>query len=468
MSPDDLCYLSLAELATLIEGQEVSIEEVVGAVLGRIARENPSLNCFITVLQDQATSSARERQAELRRSEARGPLHGVPVSVKDNLMTAGIRTTVGSPTLSDWVPDRDADVVDALRRGGAVLVGKTNLQQFAYGAAHPDFGEPRNPHNLELTCGGSSSGSAAAVAAGLGYGSVGTDTGGSIRIPAAFCGVVALKPTYGLVSRSGAYPVSNNLDHVGPMARTVTDCALMLAAIADPPPNDKEPHYLDEVERGVKGIRFATMRPQPRSLISPEVESAFESVCDGLEREGAIRHEVVLPDLSQAQLIMWIVSGVEAAEWHRKDFRERRDDYNSTMKTRLESAEFISATDYVRAQRVRQRFREDVDALFQHADAILLPTVGVVPYRRGTARLVVAGHEEDVPNVGSRLTALANVTGHPSIAVPCHRPDSLPISFQVITASWQEAMMFRVARAYERLHQPQPRPAAVSGSSVGS
>jgi Asp-tRNA(Asn)/Glu-tRNA(Gln) amidotransferase A subunit family amidase len=203
-------------------------------------------------------------------------------------------------------------------------------------------------------------------------------------------------------------------------------------------------------------------------LISPEVETAFESVCSSLEREGAIRVEVVLPDLAQAQLIMWIVSGAEAAEVHRQDFRQRRDDYNSTLRTRLESAEFIAATDYVRAQRVRQRFREDVDVLFKEVDAILLPTVGVTPYRRGTSRLVVRGHEEDAPNVGSRLTALANLIGHPAIAVPCHRMNSLPISFQVITAPWQETTMFRVARAYERLDQPQPRPAAVSGSRVGA
>ena len=469
MSPDELGYMSLASVCELIERRQVAVREVVGAVLERIAEQNPSLNCYITVLQEEATRSAHELDEEVQHGHWRGPLHGIPVSAKDNLQTAGIRTTAGSPTRADWVPDRDADVVAALRRAGAVLVGKTNLQQFAYGASHPDFGEPRNPHNLDMTCGGSSSGSAAAVAAGLGYGSVGTDTGGSIRSPAAFCGVVGLKATYGLVSRNGAVPVSSNLDHVGPIARTVRDCALLLAAIANPQSDGGAPDYLGALEAGVKGIRFGTMRPQARSLISAEVESAFEAVCASLEREGAVRREVALPDLAQAQSIMWIVSGVEAAEWHRQDFKARHDDYNPTMRARLEAAEFIAATDYVRAQRVRQRFRIEVDALFGEVDAVLMPTVGVTPWRRGTQRLVVGAQEEDAPNVGSRLTALVNLTGHPAIAVPCQRPvDALPISFQVVTAPWQEAMMFRVARAYERINEPRHRPAAVAASEARS
>jgi aspartyl-tRNA(Asn)/glutamyl-tRNA(Gln) amidotransferase subunit A len=468
MRGDDLCYLELAEVAKLIQSNELSIEEVTIAVLDRIDALNPVLNCFITVLRDSAMASATALQAELRSGQRRGPLHGIPISLKDNILTKGIRTTAGSPILKYWIPDRDADVVTQLRSAGAIVVGKTNMQQYAYGAPHPEFGEVRNPHRLEMTCGGSSTGSAAATAAGLGYASVGTDTGGSIRIPAAYCGVVGLKPTYGLVSRTDVIPVSSNLDHVGPIARTVRDCTIMLAGLTTRHGEQPTERYTRDLERGVKGLRLGVVQRQERSPFDPSVSAAFKAACEDLGRQGATLIDVKLPDLFQAQVVMWTVSGVEAAELHRPQFRLHRDDYNAALATRLDSAQFVPATEYVHAQRVRQRFREEVDALFGMVDVVLLPTVGVPAFKAGTQRLAIGDREEDVANIGSRLTALFNLTGHPALAVPCHTSgDSLPISLQVVGAAGREALVMRVAYAYEGVHRwYRHRPAAAEVPNV--
>jgi len=470
LSPTDLCFLELSEVSQLIRSQAVSAEEVTAAVLRRIDELNPSLNCYITVLHQAAMESAANLQRELRRGGWRGLLHGVPVSVKDNILTAGIRTTAGSPLLKEWTPDRNAEVVQRLGSAGAVLIGKTNLMQYAYAAAHPLFGEPRNPHRLEMTCGGSSSGSAAATAAGMGFGSVGTDTGGSIRIPAAFCGVVGLKPTYGVVSRRGVIPISNNLDHVGPIARTVRDCAIMFGSICGLDEDHFERKYLNELERGVLGFRLGVVRLQGQSYVDAEVGTAFDRACHELVGLGATLREVEVPDLAQAQLIMYTLSGVEAAELHRDQFRQQREQYNPALRTRLEIAEFVPAIEYVHAQRVRQRFRIEVDMLFREVDALLLPAVGIAAYESGTNRLRFGGgKEEDVANVGSRFTALFNLTGHPALVLPCGANEAnLPIGLQVVCAPHHEAVLFRVARAYEQLNRwYKRRPAGVETASPG-
>lgn len=465
---EDLCYLELAAVAHLIQSQDVSVAEVVGAVLNRIDELNPVLNCYVTVLRGASLASAAVLQSELRTGNYRGPLHGVPISLKDNVLTEGILTTAGSPILKDWIPDRDAEVVTTLRASGAIVIGKTNMQQYAYGAAHPTFGDVRNPHRLEMTCGGSSSGSAAATAAGLGYGSVGSDTGGSIRIPAAYCGVVGLKPSYGLVSRVGVIPLSSNLDHVGPIARTARDCAILLESMTAPQDLNAEHGVVRNLDAGVNGLRLGVVRGQERSPIESGVATAFAQACKDLETQGAVLLDVDIPDLFQAQIVMWTVSGVEAAELHRTQLRLRREDYNVTLRTRLESAEFIPATEYVHAQRVRQRFREQLDALFGAVDVLLLPTVAIPAFKAGTQRLTVSDFEEDVANIGSRLTALFNLTGHPALSLPCQiARDSLPVSLQVVGATGREALVLRVAHTYEQLHRwDHIRPAAIEVPNV--
>lgn len=449
---EPLWQKDLAEVSRLILAREISIPEVVAATLERVEEENENLNCFITVLAEDAMASAEQLQRELVATGARSAVHGIPVSLKDNLMTAGVRTTVGSPQLRDWVPDRDAAIVSELRQRGAVILGKTNLQQYAYGAPHPDFGEPRNPCDPDVTCGGSSSGSSAAVAAGLGYASVGTDTGGSIRIPAAFCGVVGFKPTYGLVSRVGSIPVSANLDHVGPIARTVRDCAIVLEAMVDRSRAAVASPYLETIDEGLEGLRLGVVRSQETWLVTPEVHAAFDQACLALAGEGAQINEVDLPDLHLAQLIMWIVSGVEAAEYHRDDFLESPEQYTPVMRRRLELAQFVSGPEYVRAQRARRLYLDAVERALAENDAILTPTVGVPPWRRGTTHLEISGRVEEAPNVGSRLTAVFNITGHPALALPLHGDvDGLPVSLQIAGPMWSEAMVFRIGAAHERM-----------------
>jgi aspartyl-tRNA(Asn)/glutamyl-tRNA(Gln) amidotransferase subunit A len=466
---DELWRLDLAEVSDLIASGEVAVPEIVAATLQRIEEENDRLSCFITVLADEAIASAERLQKELATTGPRSAVHGIPISLKDNLMTAGVRTTVGSPLLRGWVPDRDAASVSELRQRGAVILGKTNLQQYAYGAPHPEFGEPLNPYHPDVTCGGSSSGSAAAVATGLGFGSVGTDTGGSIRIPAAFCGVVGLKPTYDLVSRAGAYPVSSNLDHVGPIARSVRDCAIMLDALVDRSRASSERSFLEGIDSGVDGLRLGVVRTQDRSLIAPDVQAAFERACHALEGEGASVAEIDLPDLHLAQLIMWVVSGVEAAELHWKDFRASPEQYTEVMRKRLEIAQFISGPDYVRAQRARTLFVDAVEAALEENDAILMPTVGVPPWRRGTTHLEITGRIEEAPNVGSRLTALFNVTGHPALALPLHEDvEGLPVSLQIAGRMRSEATVFQVGATHERLGERRFSPAGLRVSGGDS
>src|SRR4051812_20280286 len=271
----ELCDLPLVEAAKQLRAKAVSSVELTDAALSRISQQNDRFNAFVTVLADSALERAREAEAELARGEDLGPLHGIPVSVKDLFDTDGIRTTAGSRVLANNVPGQDATVVRRLKEAGAVLIGKNNMLEFAYAAVHPDFGPTPNPWDLTRSTSGSSSGSGAAVAAGMGYGSLGSDTGGSIRLPAAYCGIVGLKPTYGRVSRHGATPVSWSCDHIGPMTRTVADCAALLGAIAGEDPRDAAsgtvpvPDYLATLDTGIEDRRIAICDAYLRTSVDP-------------------------------------------------------------------------------------------------------------------------------------------------------------------------------------------------------
>ncbi|MDR7482446.1 MAG: amidase [Armatimonadota bacterium] len=466
MTGDDLCTRPLTEVAELVRRREVSPTEVTGALLDRVARLGPTLNCYISVLGELAWQRAREAEELLARGTYLGPLHGIPLSLKDNIATAGVRTTAGSPILADWVPQTSATVADRLAAAGGVLLAKANLYEFAYGAPHPAYGPTRNPWNRDRTCGGSSSGSAAAVAAGLCYGSLGTDTGGSVRIPAAFCGVVGLKPTYGRVSRAGVVPVGYNLDHVGPIARTVRDAAVLLGVIAGPDPADPTavtlpvPDYAADLDEGVRGLRVGILRPQSSERIEPEVRAIVGRAYGVIEREGATLSEVALPDLAQARTVMWTISAAEAAEYHRPYLRTRASDYHPVVRSLLETGEFILAADYVRAQRVRQRMALDVRSAMAGVDAVVLPALPVPAYPIGQRTMRVGGEEEDVLSIITRYTALFNLTGHPAIVLPCgFTSEGLPVGVQIVGHPFQEARLLRIAYAYEQaagLHLRRP------------
>jgi aspartyl-tRNA(Asn)/glutamyl-tRNA(Gln) amidotransferase subunit A len=444
---------TITEVSDLIASREVSVTELVSARIRRIEELAPTLNCYITVLDEEdVLRRAAELDRQLDDGEKPGILHGVPVSVKDSLSTAGVLTTAGADLFADNVPQEDAEVVHRLKNAGAVLMAKDNMYDMAYGGPNPRFGAVRNPWNLDHSCGGSSSGSAAAVAAGLSTISLGTDAGGSIRMPSAFCGIVGLKPTYGLVPNRGEIPCQNTLSAIGPMTRTIRDAAVLLGVIASPPPGLGF-DYLSGLEAGVRGLRIAFPREQETEVISAEAKAAFESVCETFEAEGAHVVPVDFPDFTLLRAVMWVVVAGEFTECLRPYLRTRPEALNSWTRAQLERAEYLPATEYVHAQRVRAKLTAVARDVLRDADALIVPSVAAPAFPLPKPEFVeIGGVREEPLNMSVRYTAAFNCLGYPALTLPCPvGPSGLPLGFQVVGKSFGEATVFRVARAYERV-----------------
>jgi aspartyl-tRNA(Asn)/glutamyl-tRNA(Gln) amidotransferase subunit A len=465
--PDEaLCDEPISRVAELIKTRHVSAIDITEATLARIERLGKICNCYITVIADRAREHALALDKMLRAGVHLGPLHGIPISLKDNIASANVRTTAGSAILKDWIPDRNATVLDRLTAAGAVLIGKANLYEFAFGAPHPLYGTTKNPWNPTHGCAGSSSGSASAVAAGLCYGSIGTDTGGSIRIPAAFCGVIGFKPTYGRLSRAGVVPLSANLDHVGPLTRTARDAGILLEAMsgadrADPTAINRPPgDFTSRLDDGVRGLRLGLLAPQPTERLQTEVRAALKSAYHVFEEAGADLVEVQLPDLTEVRAAMWTMVRAEAAEYHRPYLRSKADLYHPTVRTLLEGGEFIPATEYVHAQRVRSKVIADVRSALAGVDALLLPAVAMAAYPIGQQMVDLDGEQESVLLAMTRYTPLFNLTGHPALVLPCgFNQAGMPIGLQIVGRMFDDAMVLRVAHTYENLtewHQKRP------------
>ena len=467
---DELCEHTLADVADLVHHKAISPVEVVEATLRRIEQRQPELNAFITVAADDARARASALERRLATSDAVGPLAGIPIALKDVIVTSGIKTTAGSPVLADWTPDYNATVVARLHAADAVVIGKNTLWEFAFGGPHPAFGDARNPWDPARSAGGSSSGSGAAVGGGLCFGALGTDTAGSVRAPAAMCGVVGVKPTYGRISRHGVLPVSYSLDHVAPLARTVRDCALLLQAIggpdaADPTTSSRPMPDLDAtLEDGIRGVRIGVVRADERDELDPQVQAAFDAACAVLRSEGATTTDVVLPETAGAA---GVILDCEAADAHRDTLRTRPTDYAPLTRARFEAAQFTPAIDYIRAHRVRQRAIDKTAALFREVDIIALPAVvWAMPARfepDPDHRTLADDKQVGMPRGISviRHTSLFNLTGHPALSVPCGLSvEGFPIGLQLAGRFWDEATLLRVARSYERAtdwHQQVPR-----------
>ena len=455
---EEVCFWSIDEVARRIREKDISPTELVGIVLERIDRLGPSLNCYITVFAERSLEYAREMERLLAEGTYLGPLHGVPISVKDNIPIQGTRTTFGSAILEDWVPKSTAAVVQRLWSAGAIVIGKNNLYDFAYCAPNPVYGPTRNPWDLDRSCAGSSSGSASAVAAGLGYGSIGSDGGGSIRMPAAFCGVVGLKTTFDLVPR--AESLHPTLSVMGPMTRAVKDTAILLNAIAGPDPADpahaghppSEGDYSSQLEDGIVDLRVGVPVSQPSEVVDPQVRAAFEQACLVLEAEGARLIEVQLPDFTVARTLMWVISGCEAAEVLRPFIRsDERKKIHPTTYSLLRRAEFLPATEYIHAQRVRQKFIEVMRKVMASVDVVALPAVPITPFLIGQTSIEVEGRIEEPLNMSTRYTTLFNLTGQTAVVLPCgFSSDNLPIGLQLAAPPYQEALLLRTARTYER------------------
>jgi aspartyl-tRNA(Asn)/glutamyl-tRNA(Gln) amidotransferase subunit A len=458
----DLVWTSMSDLGRLIATKAVSPVEVVRVHLDRIAALDTKLRAYITLCSDAALQAARAAEADLMAGKAAGPLHGVPWAPKDLYSTKGVRTTGGSRILADSVPGQDATVVTRLAAAGAIMLGKLNMHEFAYGpeGLNAHYGDARNPWDMSAhrVTGGSSSGSGAAVAAGLAPGSLGSDTGGSIRIPASLCGITGLKPTYGRVSRAGVLPLAWSMDHVGPMTRTARDCALMLSAVAGYDPADPTtsvlpvPDYAAALTGDVKGLRVGLLRASFTDVAAPEVRAAVEAVAKQLERAGAVVDEVNLVQVSHVAAASTAIVASEALAYHAAWMRSRPQDYQPDVRERLRMGAFVSGAHYVRAQQLRALVRSEIDDALAKRDVLLAPATPIAAPLLGERETTLGDGRSDVRSALIRLTRPFNYSGHPAGSAPCgFTAGGLPIGLQIVGRPFDEATVLRVVDAYQRL-----------------
>ncbi len=459
MPDQTLCYATLSELAERIRKREVSPVEVIEAHLRQIEALNPKLFAFITVTAESARREAKAAEAEIAAGRYRGPMHGIPYGAKDIFNTAGVRTTNGSSFFRDHVPAEDAESVARLRRAGAILLGKCHTHEFAAAPTtiNPHYGTTRNPWNLERMVGGSSGGSAAAVAAGLCPAALGSDTGASIRLPAALCGIVGLKPTHGRVSLSGVCPNTLSFDHVGPMTRTARDAALMLQAMAGYDPQDPMsrdvpvPNFAARIGAGVRGTRIGLCPDFHNHIeVDGEVAEAFDRAVQVFRRLGAQVETVPFPHYERMARAMLAILGAEFAEFHRPFYEQNPDGYGKDVRERLEGAFKTTTDEYVRALRERELLRREVAALFTRVEALILPSTAcpAPPIETLTAR--INGKDVYAVWINRPLQTPHNLTGCPAVAVPMgFSREGLPLSLQIVGPQWGEAEVLGIAHAYE-------------------
>lgn len=455
----DLSLQPISKLSRLIQAGELSPVELTELTLARLDRIDPALNSYITVMAEAALAQARAAESAIHSGAYRGPLHGIPYALKDLFFTQGVKTTAGSKVFADFVPDFDATVVRKLNAAGAVLLGKTGLHENAYGITsnNPHFGAVRNPWDTDCIPGGSSGGSAAALAAGLCSFSLGTDTGGSIRIPASFCGVAGLKPTFGRISRYGVFPLSHTLDHVGPFAWTAEDLWHIFAAITGQDSEDEStverplaiPAF--PAERSLKGSRVGVPRNFYFEQLDPEVEAATRTAIRVMENLGAEILEVTVPDIEEFNFIARLIQLAEAASIHVNHLETRREDYGDDQQTLLDQGRFVTAVDYLNAQRRRRQLNREFYKLFDQVDVIVAPATAILPAKIGQTSVVVGGIEQDVRMMTTRNARALNLTGLPLLTLPCgFSPSGLPIGMQLAAQLFDEKTLLEIGHAYQK------------------
>ena len=461
----DLAALTLQKVSEMLRKKAISPVELTQNCLQRIQRLNPTLNCFITVDAEGAMAQARATEMELQHGKWRGPLHGVPIALKDNIDTAGIKTTAASGVFANRVPTEDAEVVRRLKGAGAVLLGKLNMHEFAYGGTSiPSFfGAVHNPWNPKYTPGGSSGGPASAVAAGLCYGSLGTDTAGSVRIPGSFCGIVGLKPTYGRVSNRGVVPMRPSLDHVGPLTRSVLDAALLLQPLAGYDPEDVTsadqpvPDFVEQMRAHKGPVRLGVPRAFFFDSLDPDVAMAVEQALGVLEKLGNHQQDVTLPEVATLPTGS---TGAEVWAFHRQYVEKSPQLYQPQTLERLKPNADVSAAAYFEGQQKIALLRREVQKVFASVDLIVTPTT---PHPAHT--LEVADREEQENIEAKALSTLTrntipfDVYGLPTITVPCgFSRDKMPIGLQITGPAWNEAAVLRLAQAFEQATDWNRRP----------
>jgi len=462
----EVTQLNLKDASGLVRRKAVSPVELTQACLARIERLNPALNAFITVTADQALREAHDAEAEIQKGKWRGPLHGIPIALKDLFDTAGVRTTAGSGVFKDRIPQNDAEVVRRLRGAGAVLLGKLNMHEFAYGATSVPsyFGAVHNPWKLDRIAGGSSGGSAAAVATGLCFGALGSDTGGSIRQPSAYCGIAGLKPTYGRVSTRGVIPLSWSLDHVGPMGRTVGDAALLLEAIAGYDPQETTsvdapvPDYAQALRAKISALRLGVPQKMFFEQIEPEIAMAVNQAIEVLRKLTAGVRDVELPPYRTLPVV-----AAEAYAYHAAYVTKTPELYQPSVRERVESGKNITAEAYIEGRRELDRLRRVVREVFTGVDLLITPTTPVSP------ATIAESANVEVPPPGGVGLSLRNtqpfdIFGLPAISVPCGFTSSgLPIGLQITGPHWGEPTVLALAHAYEQTTEWHMRRPASAG-----
>jgi aspartyl-tRNA(Asn)/glutamyl-tRNA(Gln) amidotransferase subunit A len=459
--PIDLPTATLWEASELVRTKKVSPKELTASCLARIERLNPSLNAFITVTAEQATADAQRAEAEIMKGRWRGPLHGIPVGLKDLFDTAGVRTTGGSGQFAGRVPAEDAEVVRRLKAAGAVLVGKQNLHEFGLGAtsASSHFGPVHNPWNRDYVAGGSSGGSAAAVAASLCYGALGTDTGGSVRLPASFCGTVGLKPTYGRVSTRGVIPLSWSLDHVGPLTRSVLDAAMLLQAIAGYDAQDVTSvdrpvaALIAAIKRGPASLRVGVPREYFFAGLQADVQTAVEQAIVVLSKLTAGVRDVVVPVNPEVNAAVMLAEGFA---FHAARVREAPQSFQPPVLGRLRGGEAVGTATYIDRRRELDQMRRAAPGLFTNVDLLVTPTIPLLP-------IAIAEAQDDQAGTAlfARNTRPFNAYGLPAVSVPCgFAKNGLPIGLQIVGPPWGEESVLRLALAFEQTtDSPTRRPA---------
>jgi aspartyl-tRNA(Asn)/glutamyl-tRNA(Gln) amidotransferase subunit A len=447
MSNAELCFLSISDLAARIRKRQVSPVAVVEALLERIEAYNDTLIAYLHVDGDQALAAARAAELEIGAGGYRGPLHGVPVAYKDIYDVQGLPTTAASKIMAGYIASEDSTAVARLRQAGVICMGKLNTFEFASGSMEV-FGTARNPWHTDMTPGGSSSGSGAALAACLVHGATGSDTGGSIRGPASFCGIVGIKPTYGRVSRAGVIPLSWSLDHAGPMARTVGDTALLLGAIAGADRRDLSaapqpvPDYTAGLPGDIRGLRVGVPRTIFVEALDPEVESSVRQAIEMLAALGAMVREVDLPHSAYGSCASWSIAYSESFAFHRDNFFQRSRDYTPAFLHKVTGAACLTAEERLTAQRLRQMITHEFLTALADVDVIVTPTSAFPAHRIGEASA-----QSDTRS----FTRPVSLTGLPALALPCGFTEAgLPVSLQVVGRAWAEATLFRLGHAYEQ------------------
>ena len=456
---DERLPSSLTSLSQEYQEKRLSPVEVVGTLLGRIEVVDKDLGAFITVAGERALEEAARAQEEIMAGHYRGPLHGVPLGLKDLIYTAGVRTTMGSAFFKDYVPDYSATVALKLQEAGAVLVGKTNTHEFAYGPTgdRSCFGPTRNPHDLSRISGGSSGGSGAAVAANLLYGSVGSDTAGSVRIPSALCGVVGMKPTFGRVSKHGVFPLSWTLDHVGPLTPTVEDNALVLNALVGYDPKDPysanrpAEDFARDLGRGVRGTVIGVPKDFYFEHLEDEVGERVREAIEVLSSLGAEVREVGIPHLQETLRAQRYILAADAYAIHEERLKSAPENFDEEVRERLLEGERLKAYRYAGAQQRKLGAKDEFEEALGEVDVLLAPTLPIAATLIDQREVEIRDHEEPVRSAVTRLTGPANLIGFPSLSVPCGSTASgLPVGMQLIGRPFDEATLYRFGHAYEK------------------